>query len=100
MTTVFIFCTLVGAVLGMRFKVLILIPATIVAVIFVVIARAVLGDQISTIILAGITVATCLQVGYLGGGATRLVIAATRMPNRRAISDSLSRPTYRPVADA
>lgn len=56
-----------GSALGLRFKVLVLIPAL--AVVFVAIAAIGLvdGNSIAAIAIAVVVAGSCLQVGYLVG---------------------------------
>jgi hypothetical protein len=79
MLNLFILSVLIGAVLGMRLKVLILIPAIGLFVIGVAGIGTARGDGIwlvaSTVVLAAI----CLQLGYVAGSTTRFVMAATRI---------------------
>jgi hypothetical protein len=69
-----IFTFLVGAVLGQRFTVLVLVPAILVTLgvaIGLGIARA---QAPGTIVLVTIAAITCLQIGYLFGLAIRRLI--------------------------
>jgi hypothetical protein len=97
MMNLFILSILVGAVLGMRLKVLVLVPATIFTTSLVVAVGAARGDPIDTIALVAAAIAICLQIGYISGSATRLFTAASRMQTRRQIPDSLTPPAYRQV---
>jgi hypothetical protein len=76
---------LIGALLGMRFKVLILIPIglAITAVVVIAIAR---GDGLSTMLLAEALVLCCLQIGYLGGLLTRYMLVLARAASMRRSS--------------
>ena len=81
-----IFC---GAVLGMRFKVLILFPAILVCLALNAgIAAAHGGSLWPTLIAIALSV-TGLQLGFLGGLSTRYFMAASRAPDpqtsRRAL---------------
>lgn len=58
---------LIGAVLGMKFKVLILIPAIGLALAAILIGGVARGDSASTIVITAELAAVCLQIGYLGG---------------------------------
>jgi hypothetical protein len=65
-----------GAVLGLRYKVLILAPAIMFALVFVVgLARE---AGIWWIALDMVVVTTALQLGYLGGSALAAALAAAR----------------------
>ena len=78
MLTLSLVSLLVGAVLGMRFKALILLPAifaTLLAILAVGISSA---AAFSVIALAMVLATTCLQLGYLVGVAMRHAVALTR----------------------
>ena len=65
-----------GAVLGLRYKVLILAPAIMFALVFVVgLARE---AGIWWIALDMVVVTTALQLGYLGGSALAAALAGAR----------------------
>ena len=70
---------LIGAVLGQRFKVLILGPT----IIFGLAASVAFGiahhDSLWSTLLVMALITTALQIGYLGGIVTRFVIAAARV---------------------
>ena len=72
--------SLIGAVLGTRFKVLILFPTIAVGIALVAAIAALLGSALSTAIIAAVTLGVCLQVGYLGGLVTRICLTAARRP--------------------
>ena len=57
----------VGIALGLRFKVLVLVPAIASAIIFVAIAGLARGDGFGSIFLAMVIVGVALQLGYLVG---------------------------------
>ncbi|MBU6461121.1 MAG: hypothetical protein KGL35_28900 [Bradyrhizobium sp.] len=77
--------SLVGAVLGMRFRIHALFPATVAGFMIVVIAAAAKGSPISSAIIAAIIFAAALQLGYLGGLFTRFCVAAARVVSRRTL---------------
>jgi hypothetical protein len=79
MTSLYICSILVGVVLGMRFKVLILIPLMGVACIAAMAALALGRNWHYSIGLALATVLACMQVGYLFGSAMRFILAAGRV---------------------
>jgi hypothetical protein len=64
---------LAGIALGLRYKVVILVPAVSLVVIFAVIVGIARGEHFWSIILAMVIVGTAVQVGYLVG----IVIRAT-----------------------
>jgi hypothetical protein len=57
----------VGIALGLRFKVLVLVPAIASAIIFVLIVGLARGDSFWSIVLATVIVGIALQLGYLVG---------------------------------
>jgi hypothetical protein len=56
-----------GAVLGLRYKVFILVPAVLFAILAVIGASVARGAGIWTIVLEVLVGATALQLGYVGG---------------------------------
>ena len=83
MITLSILIMLVGSVLGIRLKVLSLIPAMALAFIMTIGIGAAHGDHLGSIILAAIVSATCLQIGYLGGTVARVSVADKSAPRPR-----------------
>jgi hypothetical protein len=70
---------LLGAVLGLRFKVLILLPAAIVAVAIMVAADSIEHASLSTTVVDVVLALASLQIGYLAGAiAGGLTGVATR----------------------
>ena len=67
---------LVGAVLGLRFKVLVLIPAMCVELAIVLTGGIAGGNRLWWIALAMIVIATSTQVGFFTGSVVRSVMAA------------------------
>jgi hypothetical protein len=78
-----IFGFLCGAALGMRFKVLVLVPAIFVGGILA--AGSTVGQTLGTTFLAMVAVATALQVGYLFGSVVRHALAASRSSAERTV---------------
>ena len=69
---------LAGAALGLRFKVMILVPALTLTMLFAAIVGVTHGDQFWSIALAMILLGTAIQVGYLAGILIRAKIASVR----------------------
>lgn len=65
-----------GAMLGMRFKVLILFPALALVSIAIMAAGAARHDNVADMLIAFVSASICLQIGYLGGIVTRCRLAA------------------------
>jgi hypothetical protein len=78
MTEVLIFSFLTGAVLGRRFRVLVLLPLTVVMLLAAIpvglMADVSLLEGLKNLVLAAIA----LQAGYLFGSAARFGLAAAR----------------------
>lgn len=64
---------LAGVVLGLRYKVLILVPAVAMAIVFAVIVGVASADHFWSIVLATVVAATSVQLGYLVGIVIRAV---------------------------
>jgi hypothetical protein len=69
---------LAGAALGLRFKVVILVPALTLTMLFAAMVGVTRGDQFWSIALAMILLGTAIQVGYLAGILIRAKIASVR----------------------
>jgi hypothetical protein len=72
-----------GMVLGQRFKVLILPPAIVLAIIAATAAGIVRGDHGWSIVLLAVAVTVVLQIGYLIGTGIHSFVAAGRAYRRR-----------------
>jgi hypothetical protein len=80
----FIFMLLVGATLGQRFPVLVLVPASLITLVGSVglgIARA---QTPWTIVLVAVAAVVCLQIGYLLGLGIRQFVEARARPQQSA----------------
>lgn len=56
-----------GAALGLRYKVFVLVPAVMLAMIFAAMAGIAHGDHLGSIILATAILGATVQIGYLTG---------------------------------
>lgn len=83
--------SLVGAVLGTRFKVQVLFPATALGIAMVAAAAAYRSAAISTAILAAVVCMVSLQLGYLAGLFTRFCMAASRVASNRSLRSTAAR---------
>jgi hypothetical protein len=72
---------LIGAALGTRFKVLIVIPAIGLALLGTAGVGIVHGDPIGSVGLTMVLIATTLQLGYLAGVVLRAVLVSVGMSN-------------------
>lgn len=86
MLNVMILSGLVGAVLGTRLKVLSLVPAMAFAFALIAGVGIVRGDGLWPILTTTVLSVVLLQCGYLGGTASRLVVAATRVSRGHALA--------------
>jgi hypothetical protein len=98
MIMVLLVCLLVGAVLGQRFKVFILLPATVPALFFALLVSAMHGATVSRLLATALTAAASLQIGYLFGiGLRHFAVAerANRVGFRRVAVSVSPRPARR-----
>ncbi len=79
---------LIGAALGMKFKVLILIPAIGFALIAVVAGGIAYGDSVSAILIAAVLASSSLQIGYLCGTVMRYSIVPARIRRAQGLAAS------------
>ena len=83
--------SLIGAVLGTRFRVQVLFPAAIFSLVTVAAVAAFKGSAVSSAILAIIVSVFSLQIGYLGGLFTRFSMAASRVTSLRSLPSTTVR---------
>jgi hypothetical protein len=83
--------SLIGAVLGTRFRVLVLFPAAIVGFAIITTVAAFKGSAMSSAIVAAIVCVISLQIGYLGGLFTRFCMAASRLASHRSLRSTTVR---------
>ena len=81
--TVAIIGLLIGAAIGARFNVVVVIPAIGLALLGTAGAGIVHGDPIGSVGLTMVLIATTLQLGYLAGVVLRAVLLSVRMSNAR-----------------
>jgi hypothetical protein len=93
MMTLSMISFLVGAVLGQRFKIVVLIPAFAILLAFAV-GTGVAHDQTAwLIVLTATAAATCLQIGYLVGiGVHHVLTAALSKRSSSLTSTTTSAP--------
>ena len=72
---------LVGAALGLRFKVFVLVPVICGTLAIVVVDGIARGDSLWRLALTMIVIATVLQLGYVLGNVVQSVMSAARTPN-------------------
>jgi hypothetical protein len=85
---------LVGAVLSLRFNIVILIPVMCAALMIAAVDGTARGDSFWYIASTMVLVVTALQLGYLGGSAFLAVTGSRRASNRsrEPMSARMSRP--------
>jgi hypothetical protein len=71
---------LIGILLGLRFKVLVLVPASVLATIVIIVIGS--GHELSVIVLTLIGTLVVLQLGYLAGSVLRF-LARSYLPRWR-----------------
>ena len=77
---------LVGAVLGVRFNVLVLVPVICGALVIVLLDGIARGGGFWWVATTMIVIATALQLGYVLGSVVHFVMGAARVPEPRRIS--------------
>ncbi len=95
MATFAILSFLLGAVLGHRFKVLVLVPAIAVGLVVTIgigIARA---DDVWLIGLTGALISACIQIGYLCGATIFSLVVAARATRIRDRTFTFKQPALR-----
>jgi hypothetical protein len=101
MIMVLLVCLLTGVVLGQRFKVLMLLPATVPALLFALLIIAMHGATVGRLLAAALIATASLQIGYLVGiGLRHLIIVerASRAGFRKLAVSAAARPA-RHLAD-
>jgi hypothetical protein len=83
MSALILLTLLTGAVLGMRFKVLILVPAIGSALVIIVVGDLAGGSGLFHTLILAMLAATGLQMGYLCGALTRQTVLLARAESSR-----------------
>jgi hypothetical protein len=83
--------SLIGAVLGTRFRIHVLLPAAVLGLMIVAAVAALKGSAASSAITAAIVFVITLQLGYLGGLFTRFCLAAARLASYRSLRSTIAR---------
>ena len=65
---------IIGILLGLRFKVLVLVPASVLAAVVIILSES--GHELSVIVLTLVGTLVSLQMGYLAGGILRYLVRA------------------------
>jgi len=83
--------SLIGAVVGTRFRVQVLFPAAMLGCVMIAAVAALKGSAMSSAILAAVVCVISLQLGYLGGLLTRFYMAASRVASHRSMRSTVAR---------
>jgi hypothetical protein len=83
--------SLIGAALGIQYKVLALLPAAVIGATLVVVVAAFKGLAIVAALTAIGVWVLCLQLGYLGGLLTRYCLEATGLVLHRPLHSTIAR---------
>jgi hypothetical protein len=65
---------IIGILLGLRFKVLVLVPASVLAAVVIILSES--GHELSVIVLTLVGTLVALQMGYIAGGILRYLARA------------------------
>jgi hypothetical protein len=65
---------IIGILLGLRFKVLVLVPASVLAAVVIILSES--GHELSVIVLTLGGTLVSLQIGYIAGGVLRYLVRA------------------------
>jgi hypothetical protein len=76
----FIGCAIAGILLGLRFKVLVLVPACLLATAIVILS----GHGLRETALMVFVAVVLIQIGYIAGGLLRVLVAGRMPPWRSA----------------
>ncbi len=77
-----ILCILVGAVLGLRFKVFVLVPAIALAWLLFLLFGMDIGASLWSSAISMVVIAASAQFGYLCGISTRMMLGMARLARR------------------
>ena len=79
-----------GIFLGLRFKVLVLVPAVIFVILFAVIIGIARAEHFWPIVLGMVILGTAVQIGYLAGTLMRAVISSICAPRNPEINSGIT----------
>ena len=89
MAIFFITGAIAGIILGLRFKVLVVIPAILLATVVIIVSGS--GDKLSAIVLTVVGTAVSLQIGYIVGSILRALARAYLPARMRVVVDAPGR---------
>jgi hypothetical protein len=85
---------LVGIVLGLRYKVLVLVPAVMFAMTSAIVIGVAHADSFWSIVLMTVELIAAVQLGYLAGTATHAAISAIFPPRREGRNSDPGRDSH------
>lgn len=83
--------SLIGAVLGTRFRVQVLFPAALLGFVTVAVIAAAKSSALSSAVAAELVSVISLQVGYLAGLLAQACMTAARLPAQRSLRSTIVR---------
>lgn len=83
MAILFLLFALAGLILGTKYKVLVLLPATVLAALTLVAAGIATGRGLAGLLVMAFLASGCLQLGYLCGAIVRHIVIEPRASLRR-----------------
>ncbi len=90
----------IGIVFGLRYKVLILVPAVLFAMILAIAIGVARADSAWSIVLTTVVVVTAVQLGYLAGIVIHAIIAAIFPPRKGGRNSGPSRNSETEIGSA
>src|ERR1700719_3138906 len=73
---------LIGTAIGLHFKVFVLLAAVVLALVSTAAIGIAHGDQMGSVVLTMVVVATAVQISYLAGAVTREAVVGFVRPRR------------------
>jgi hypothetical protein len=83
---------LFGALLGIYFRVLVLAPATLMAIVAATSAGITGGESARGLAVSVVAVSALLQAGYVGGCILRAIVSALSAKNQSSRASEVSKP--------
>jgi hypothetical protein len=86
MAILFLLFLSAGLILGTRFKVLVLVPATALSALALIVGGVASGWSLGSLLLMAFLASACLQLGYLSGAIVRHTVIEPRANSLRRLS--------------
>jgi hypothetical protein len=86
---------LIGAVLGLRFKVMVLAPTIALSLVIIAGVNLAFGTGLWMAVIETVIAVTSVQIGYLGGAAIRLFLAT---PQEATVQHASTAAASRPIS--